>query len=154
MQVLVLAVQNEVHQRDIGIATSAVNFYRSLGGAFGTAMFGTLLTSRIEHFTPQFLSVSQLAGLKSAADLLSHSPAELRRLPVDIHSGLVQTFVHAFDEVLLFAVPLAVVAFLITLGQRERPLRDDAPVRGRASGAAGHDQDELSPMLDRDPIHI
>ena len=43
MQVLILAVQNSVPQRDLGIATSAASLFRSLGGAFGTAMFGAIL---------------------------------------------------------------------------------------------------------------
>jgi predicted MFS family arabinose efflux permease len=52
MQVLILAVQNSVPQRDLGIATSAASLFRSLGGAFGTAMFGAILRSRLDHFHP------------------------------------------------------------------------------------------------------
>jgi EmrB/QacA subfamily drug resistance transporter len=128
MQVLVLAVQNEVAYRDLGVATSSVNFFRSMGGAFGTAAFGTLLTTRIEQFVPHFVSAERLAQVKSASKLLSESPEQLRQLPSDIHHGLTQAFVRSFDEVLLWAVPLAAIAFLITWFVREEPLREHAHV--------------------------
>ena len=40
MQVLVLAAQNSVEAKDIGVATSTTTFFRSLGGAFGVSVFG------------------------------------------------------------------------------------------------------------------
>jgi MFS family permease len=47
MQVLVLAVQNSVEPRDIGTATSGATFFRSIGGAFGTAVFGAVWAARL-----------------------------------------------------------------------------------------------------------
>ena len=47
MQVLVLAVQNSVEPRDIGTATSGSTFFRSMGGAFGTAVFGAVWAARL-----------------------------------------------------------------------------------------------------------
>ena len=40
MQVLVLSVQNSVHVKNVGVATSGTTFFRSIGGTFGTAVFG------------------------------------------------------------------------------------------------------------------
>ena len=42
MQVLVIAVQNAVGYQDLGSATSGVTFFRSIGGSFGTALFGAI----------------------------------------------------------------------------------------------------------------
>jgi MFS family permease len=42
MQVLVIAVQNVVPYRDLGVATSGATFFRSIGGSFGTAVFGAI----------------------------------------------------------------------------------------------------------------
>src|SRR5947209_7769211 len=42
MQVLVIAVQNAVDYRNLGAATSGVTFFRSIGGSFGTAIFGAI----------------------------------------------------------------------------------------------------------------
>ena len=47
MQVLIVVVQNSVDRSDIGVATSSVTFFRQMGGAFGTALFGAILSSRL-----------------------------------------------------------------------------------------------------------
>ena len=47
MQVLVLAVQNAVDKRDLGTATGAATFLRSMGGSFGVALFGAVLTNQL-----------------------------------------------------------------------------------------------------------
>jgi hypothetical protein len=46
MQVLVLATQNAVEAKDLGVATSASSFFRSMGGAFGVAIFGSIFNNR------------------------------------------------------------------------------------------------------------
>ena len=50
MQTIVIALQNAVDFQDMGIATSSNTFFRSLGGAFGTAIFGTVLSNRIAYY--------------------------------------------------------------------------------------------------------
>jgi hypothetical protein len=45
IQVLVIAVQNAVEYKDLGVATSGVTYFRSIGGSFGTAVFGSLFSS-------------------------------------------------------------------------------------------------------------
>ncbi|MGQ0744084.1 MAG: MFS transporter [Acidimicrobiales bacterium] len=45
MQTLVLAVQNEVDQRELGVATSSVSFFRAMGGSVGVALFGASSTA-------------------------------------------------------------------------------------------------------------
>jgi len=83
MQVLTVAVQNVVGLRDLGAATSGVNFFRSIGSLIGVAMFGAIyagaLTAELgsSSSTPQayadaihsvFVSVLPLS---SAAFILS-----------------------------------------------------------------------------------
>ncbi len=53
MQVMVLAVQNAVPPSQMGAATAAVTFFRSLGGAFGTALFGAVFIARLEPLDRQ-----------------------------------------------------------------------------------------------------
>jgi predicted MFS family arabinose efflux permease len=43
MPVMLVAVQNVVDPRDLGAGTASVNLFRSLGGAFGVALFGAIL---------------------------------------------------------------------------------------------------------------
>ena len=52
MQVLVLAVQNAVDYADLGVATSGATFFRSIGGSFGVAIFGTIFSNRLEAELP------------------------------------------------------------------------------------------------------
>jgi hypothetical protein len=47
MQVLVIAVQNAVDYRHLGAATSSVTFFRSIGGSFGTAVFGAIFSNAL-----------------------------------------------------------------------------------------------------------
>ncbi|WP_408519323.1 MDR family MFS transporter [Paraburkholderia sediminicola] len=47
IQVVVLAGQNAVEHRHLGVATGALNFFKTLGGATGAAVFGSILTARL-----------------------------------------------------------------------------------------------------------
>ena len=54
MQVLVLVVQNDVPPGQIGVATSTATFFRSVGGAFGVAIFGSIFATRLADQLAQF----------------------------------------------------------------------------------------------------
>src|ERR1700728_14409 len=45
MQVLVLITQNSVPYSELGVATSGATFFRSIGGSFGTAIFGAIFSN-------------------------------------------------------------------------------------------------------------
>jgi len=47
MQVLVIAVQNAVEQRDLGVGTSSATFLRSMGASFGVAIFGAIFSNQL-----------------------------------------------------------------------------------------------------------
>ncbi|HEX6023503.1 MAG TPA: MDR family MFS transporter [Solirubrobacter sp.] len=46
-QVFVIATQNRVRMSDIGVATAAIQFFRSMGGSLAVAGLGALLTARL-----------------------------------------------------------------------------------------------------------
>ena len=125
MQVLVLAVQNAADYRDLGTATAGVNFFRSMGSAFGVAIFGSILTNRLDHNLPR--EVPANSGL-TAGQLLGSTPAQLRDLPQAVHDGAVQAFALSLHTMFLWVVPLAIAAFLLTWLLQEIPLRDYAHV--------------------------
>ena len=79
MQVVVLAIQNAVDHKDLGAATASTGFFRSMGGAFGVAIFGAILTNRLNHYLPQYLTPEQLASVDPQE--LRSSPEVLRSLP-------------------------------------------------------------------------
>ena len=56
MPVLVLAVQNAVDPRDMGTATAASTFFRSIGGSFGVAIFGAIFLNRLAYWLPRELA--------------------------------------------------------------------------------------------------
>ena len=49
MQVLVLAVQNAVDYRQLGVATSGSTLFRQIGGSIGVAIFGAIFANRLAH---------------------------------------------------------------------------------------------------------
>jgi EmrB/QacA subfamily drug resistance transporter len=121
LQVLVIAVQNVVPYQDLGAATSGVTFFRSIGGSFGTAVFGAIfagqLTGNLRHY---------LAGLRMPAGFnpsAGASPAALSKLPAPVHSGYIHAYAASLHTVYLVAVPISVVAFLLTWLLKEVPLR-------------------------------
>jgi EmrB/QacA subfamily drug resistance transporter len=120
MQVLVIAVQNAVDYKDLGAATSGATFFRSMGGSFGTAIFGAifanLLTGNLSHYLK---GVTVPAGLSGA----SISPASLSKLPPQVQAGYVNAYAHSLQTVFLVAVPVAGVAFLLTWLLPELQLR-------------------------------
>ncbi len=120
MQVLVIAVQNAVDYKDLGAATSGATFFRSMGGSFGTAVFGAifanLLTGNIVHY---LRGVTVPTGLSRS----SVSPASLAKLPPQVHAGYIQAYAHSLQTVFLVAVPIAGVAFLLTWLLPELKLR-------------------------------
>ncbi|MGN6170102.1 MAG: MFS transporter [Solirubrobacteraceae bacterium] len=120
MQVLVIAVQNAVDYKDLGAATSGATFFRSMGGSFGTAVFGAifanLLTGNLAHYLK---GVTVPAGLSGS----SISPAALAKLPPQAHTGYVQAYAHSLQTVFLVAVPIAGAAFLLTWLLPELQLR-------------------------------
>ena len=121
MPVMILAVQNAVDQRDLGTATSAATFSRSMGGSFGVAAFGAILTSRLAQ---------QLPGVD--AEALQASPSQLRALPPAARQAVVDAVAHSLHVVFLAAIPVALAAFLVVLFLRERPLRESAHIGGGA----------------------
>jgi hypothetical protein len=117
-QVLVLAVQNSVELKDLGVATSANTFFRSLGGSFGTALFGAIFTSRLAARLAELLPGGQVGG-----DLTS-SPQVILQLPPDVRAPVIQAFADATSTVFVVGVPFAIVAFLLMLVMPELPLRE------------------------------
>jgi MFS family permease len=119
MQIPTLAVQNSTPREALGTATASVTFFRSIGGALGGAVFGTILTSRFTHHLHELLpQATELAksGLQAGTSQLQHAPAVVR------HDVLL-AFVRSFHDMFLLAMPFTIAAFVVALLLREAPLR-------------------------------
>jgi EmrB/QacA subfamily drug resistance transporter len=113
MQILVVAVQNAVPYQQLGTATSGATFFRSIGGCFGTAVFGAIFSNLLVTNVVHALGLTHVpSNLKSS--LGAADPTSLARLPPAIHAGVVSGMVHTIQTVFLIAVPIAVVAFALS----------------------------------------
>jgi len=111
IQVLVLVTQNSVAYSDLGVATSGASFFRSIGGSFGSAIFGAIFSNVLVGNL-----ASQLHGVKLPAGFASTSvaPAMLDRLPAAIRHGFITAYSSSITTVFLIAVPIAALAFCVS----------------------------------------
>jgi MFS family permease len=144
MQTIVIALQNSVDFKDMGVATSSNTFFRSLGSVFGTAIFGTILTNRVGHYLVtnfQELGVTNPGALKDfdpkVLDGIQNNTAVLKTLPPVIQTTAIDAFVHSFHIVFLAAAPVTALGFLLALILREVPLRTSADYASAREDAAG-----------------
>ncbi len=127
MQVLVVAVQNAVSYKELGVATSSATFFRMIGGSFGTAVFGAIYAivfnrtfaptlakvpaAVLRTFNPQALDPALLAKLKSTAAGLV------------FFNKYIEAVTHSVQTVFLVAVPISFFAFVLSFFLPEVPLR-------------------------------
>jgi len=109
MQVLVIIVQNGVPHSELGVATSGATFFRSIGGSFGTAIFGAIFANVLVGNLARHLHGVTLPAGFSASDA---TPALLKHLPAVVHQGFVAGYAESIQTVFLVAVPIAALAFL------------------------------------------
>jgi EmrB/QacA subfamily drug resistance transporter len=134
MQVLMIAVQNVVPYRDLGVATSGATFFRSIGGSFGTAVFGAIFANQLTGNLAHYLAGTPVPpGFNAKAGA---SPAALDRLPPAVHSGFVHAYAASLHTVFLSAVPIAGVAFVLTWFLQEVPLRETAAAPDQSQALA------------------
>ena len=144
MQTIVIALQNSVEMRDMGVATSSNTFFRSLGSVFGTAFFGSVLTNRIGHYlqsgfaelgksNPQAVAGFDATKIKS----LANNSTLIHQMPADVQHVVLQAFVNSFHVVFYAAAPITAIGFLLALMLKEVPLRTNEDYKKAAEDAAG-----------------
>src|SRR5262249_15588608 len=91
MQVLVLVVQNDAKPQETGVATSTATFFRSVGGSFGVAIFGTVFATRLSDQLAK-LPHAITARLGSGVHI---NPEQAKHLPPTVHADFLQAFAHS-----------------------------------------------------------
>ena len=139
MQTLVLAVQNALPPRDMGVATSSVTFFRSMGGTLGAAVSLAVLFGSL---APNIQARARAAGLPddvverfSSASSLDDSTV-IDRLPEAVRTAVLQGFTDSVQTVFLVVAVLLVPAFVLTLLVREVPLRTSSGLVAARADAA------------------
>ena len=144
MQPVILAVQNAVSPREIGVATSSVTFFRQMGGTIGTAAFLSIMFSRLETEIPDQIRQAAQASPEAAqqAAALQQAGAEgvlADTSAIDAFPALVTPFRVGFSETLdlVFMVAAAVVAigFFVLWFLPQLELRNQSGIQAQQSGA-------------------
>jgi len=156
MQVLVLAVQNDVEYRDLGVATSGATLFRLIGGSLGTAILGAIFAARLS---------ANLNRALPAGTAHNMSVQALLRLPPATRAAYGEAFTAALDSIFLVATVVCAIGFVLTWLLPERPLRATVAAAARDAGneageafarpsdedsVAAHLYASLSSLADRD----
>ncbi len=144
MQTVVIALQNSVEMKDLGIATSANTFFRSVGGTVGVAIFGSLYASQLAIKIPE--GVAKLAATNPLAligatpekfEQLKNSTTVISEFSAELQAVVYHGFVESFQVVFLSAAPITAIGFVLALFMREVPLRTSAEHHAATQEAAG-----------------
>jgi len=122
MMTIVTPIQNAVEMRDMGVASSATTFGRSLGGAIGAALFGAIMTNRLAVYLSEELGAVAGSGTHGGEVNINDVQA-IQALEEPIRTEVLTAYTHAISDIYLYALPLIVVAFIVVLFLKEIPLR-------------------------------
>ncbi len=152
MQTLILAIQNDVPAKDMGVATSSATFFRSIGGTVGTAVFLSILFSVVggriaAAFTsvrtdPAFLAALQqnpdfaqsLRGGGAGLDL--NNTEFLKTLDPTLARPILSGFAESIDTVFMVGGVVMLVAFALIWFLKEVPLSDKSGIQRAADDEA------------------
>jgi EmrB/QacA subfamily drug resistance transporter len=133
LQSLILAVQNAVPMRELGAATSAATFFRSLGGSVGVAILGAVLSARLstqlaERFPAARAQLPPAVAAQfpePATGISINEPAKILALPVPIRDAIRAGFVESLGTVFLVAGIVGAIAVALALALPDRRLRGE-----------------------------
>ncbi|MFF0643355.1 MFS transporter [Streptomyces tendae] len=137
MQNLVLCTQNQVAPSDLGAASSVVTFFRSLGGAVGVSVLGSVMSTRISHYASD--TIGSLSPQEQAAAAKASGGGaipDMDMLPPGIREWLESAYGHGIADIFLIVAPIALLAFLVTLFIKEVPLRTKGALAQAAESSA------------------
>ncbi|MGH3833093.1 MAG: MDR family MFS transporter [Pseudonocardiaceae bacterium] len=171
LQTLVMAVQNAVPARDMGVATASATFFRQMGGTLGVAVFLSILFSSAASLisdafttiarTPAFLTALadpavranpankvvlqavQAGGLSGNAGGVLRDSSFLRHLDLRLARPFLVGFSNAMDGVFLVAAGVMLISFVLMLFLKEVPLRTQSGIEALAAEFAAEVGGEL-----------
>ena len=113
-----IASQNAVEFSDLGVATATVLFFRSLGGSFGLAIFGTVLNSTIRSEIPKRITIDP-----DNASSIIRSPEQISALPLASKQAVIDSLALGVSRIYWLCAATMVIGFLLAVILREQPLR-------------------------------
>ncbi|MEU9474209.1 MFS transporter [Streptomyces sp. NPDC048191] len=147
MQNLVLSTQNQVAPKDLGAASSTVSFFRSLGGAVGVGVLGSVMSERITHYAKDSITdLSPKARMAAAKAVGGSDLPDMNALPKPVRNWLEGAYGHGIADVFLYAAPFALIAFITVLFIKEVPLRTSGALAQAAQEKAGVIAEAATPV--------
>jgi len=139
MQTLVIAVQNALPPADMGVATSSVTFFRSLGGTLGAAvslaiLFGSLAGNIQDRARAAGLPQAVVDRFSSASSL--NDSSVIATLPGAVRQVVLEGFADSMQMVFAVVAALLVPAFVLSLLTKEIPLRAHGGMQAAAADSA------------------
>jgi EmrB/QacA subfamily drug resistance transporter len=126
MQVLVIAVQNAVDHRDLGVATSGTTLFRLIGGSLGTAALGVVFASTLAARLADVPGAEALLGSAAGTGL---TPSAIAALPPAIRASYTAAFAQATHAAFVVATAVATCGFALSWLLPERSLRETVAQR-------------------------
>ncbi|MDX2542842.1 MFS transporter [Streptomyces sp. WI04-05B] len=142
MQNLVLCTQNQVSPSDLGVASSVVTFFRSLGGAIGVSALGAVLSHRITDHLKDGLATIDPKYASALSGSTNNTIPDLDVLPAPLRTVIEGAYGHGIGDVFLYAAPVALLALVFSVFIKEVPLR----TKGALAQAAEEKQAALGPV--------
>lgn len=120
MQIFVLVVQNTFPNSEVGVATSTNNYFRQIGATLGSAVVGSVFTSRLVSLLTERMPAG--AG-SSTGSTNSLTPELVHKLPSAVRDIIVGAYNDALTPIFLYILPLILVATVLVCFVREDPLK-------------------------------
>ncbi|RJL22063.1 MDR family MFS transporter [Bailinhaonella thermotolerans] len=135
MQNLVLAAQNDVPPQDLGVTTSTLTFFRSMGGAVGVSALGAVLANRVTSLMTEKLGPMAAAGGGGGGE---NAVPNVHKLPPQIVKVIQDVYATATADLFKIGVPLTILALLAVLFIKEKPLHTQTVGERLAQETAAH----------------
>jgi EmrB/QacA subfamily drug resistance transporter len=147
MQPIILATQNAVSPREMGVATSSVTFFRQMGGTIGTAVFLSILFTTLPDkireavasaaaADPRVAQAVQSGQLGSGGELSDTS--FIQKLPAFLAAPFKTGFSEAIDLVFLVAAAVVAIGFFVLLFLPQLTLRTESGIQAQQGNGAPH----------------
>jgi predicted MFS family arabinose efflux permease len=119
MQILILIVQNSFPNSQVGTATASNNYFRQIGASIGSAIVGSIFVSNLKDLLAERLPS---AGSAAAGSSNSFTPELVKQLPTAVRDIIIGAYNDALTPVFLYMVPLMLVATVLLVFVKEKPL--------------------------------
>lgn len=145
MQNLVVVTQNEVPIAQLGVATSAVTFFRSLGGTIGVSVMGSVLGGVVAtQLEGSIAGLAPQERMQAAAALGSGTLPKISELPLALREIVESAYGLGVGRVFLAALPMAVITLLAVIALPNRRLGTLSGIeRHAAEGASASAAEEV-----------